>query len=373
MIDSIGAVITVYSCLYVLVALTITAGILRFRRQKTPDVLPSVSIVVCARNEERTIRQCIGSLIRLDYPIDKTEIILVDDESDDATRTIMEEFGRGFSNIRVLSTDQEPRELPGKQRPLNYGIRESHGEIVLVTDADCTVLPGWVKGHCAAYGNPAIGITGGVTTVSEEYRSLFARIQGAELVSKLGIAMGSAGLGLPQTIMGNNVSFRRDAYEKCGGFRAIGSTIVEDMMLMNAVIKRTEYRLGWAGTSGSVVRTRPDSTFRSIIQQRLRWLTELKNFSSFGKLCIAGEIMMEIMFIISLIVAYGNHLLPVLVGSAWLAGYCTIFITVPGSRLVDFFLVPCVIILESMYGYMLMFRIITGNTAVRWRGRVYEG
>ena len=201
-IDIITAIVTVYSCLYILVTVVIAAGILRFRRQKPPGVLPCVSIIVCARNEEQSIRQCIESLIKLDYPPDSIEIILVDDESGDATRSIMEDYGRRFSHIRVLSTEHESRDLPGKQRPLNLGIRESHGEIILVTDADCAVQPGWVRGHIAGYRNPKIGITGGITAVSDEYRSLFARIQGAELVSKLGVAMGSAGLGLPQTVMG---------------------------------------------------------------------------------------------------------------------------------------------------------------------------
>ena len=372
-IDIITAIVTVYSCLYVLVAVVIAAGILRFRRQKPPDALPSVSIVVCARNEEQSIRQCIESLIKLDYPTDKTEIILVDDESDDATRAIMEEYSHSISHISVLSTEHEPRDLPGKQRPLNLGIRESHGEIILVTDADCTVQPGWVKGHCAAYGNPGIGIAGGITVVSGAYRTLFARVQGAELVSKLGVAMGFTGLGLPQTVMGNNFSIKRDAYESCGGFSAIIPTIVEDMILMKTVLEKTEYRLGWAGSPGSVVKTKSDATFHDIIHQRQRWMTELKNFSKVGKLSIAVEIMMEMVFFISLVIAYGNHLLPVLAGSAWLFGYCAILIAVPGSRLVDFIFIPGAVVFENAYCFALMFRSITGKTSVRWRGRVYDG
>ena len=63
----------------------------------------------------------------LDYPRDRIEVILVDDESTDRTKSIMHEYAARDSMFRALSTAGEPRILPGKTRPLNMGIRESRG------------------------------------------------------------------------------------------------------------------------------------------------------------------------------------------------------------------------------------------------------
>ncbi|MCE5250635.1 glycosyltransferase [bacterium] len=360
-----------YSVFYLVVSLVLAAGIMRLRRRKPPGDEPTVSVVVCARNEERVIRRCIDSLVELDYPRDKTEVILVDDESDDSTPAILEEYASRYPFLTVLSTESEPRDLPAKQRPLNLGINHAHGEIVLLTDADCAVKPGWVRAHVAAY-HGSVGISGGITVVSGKHGGLFARIQGCELVTKLAAAMGAAGLGLPVTIMGNNISFRRQAYDASGGFSRIEPNIVEDMALVNAVVGQTGYRLGWAVGGDGVAVTMPEDSFRKFIHQRLRWITGMGNFSMTGKVLMGIEIMMSLVFIASLVFARCNPAIPLIPMLSWFSGYVILLCAVPGSAPSDFVLIPGMLLFQSLYGCVLLWRIVAGNRAVEWKGRIYR-
>ncbi|MBN1291467.1 MAG: glycosyltransferase [Candidatus Latescibacteria bacterium] len=373
MIDMLALFAVIYSCFYLIVSILIAIGEYRFRRQKLPDTLPTVSVVVCARNEEKSIRRCLESLTKLDYPEDKLEIIVVDDESEDSTRSIIREYAARNAFITALSTENEPRNLPAKQRPLNQGIRESSGEIILITDADCAVKPGWVKGHVAAYCDKKVGIAGGITVIPGTYGSIFARLQASELVTKLAVVMGSAGLGFPVTFMGNNISFRRDAYDATGGFSKIKPHIVEDMALMNAVIKQTNYHLGWAGSTEGVVETQPEESLSSLVNQRLRWITELGDFARIGKIFMGIEICMACVCILSLVLSWWISIIPAVTFLSWLLGYGIILLMTPGSKFSNVALIPGMLVFQAVYGSILLKKSITGNMEVVWKGRVFNG
>ena len=371
MIDSLVLLAELYSCFYLIMAIMIAAGEYRFRKQKPPADLPGVSVVVCARNEEHSIRRCLESLVRLDYPHDKMEILLVDDESEDSTRSILDDYAARYAFFKVLSTGGEPCDLPAKQRPLNLGIRQSSGEIVLVTDADCAVKPGWIKGHVAAYDNEKIGIVGGITSVSTDSGSLFSRIQNFDQVSKLAIAMGCTGLGFPLTIMGNNMSFKRDAYTECGGYDTIGPSIVEDVDLMYAITRNTEYRLGWIFDENGEVSSEPLKNYRTFVEQRRRMLNVIKKTPFICKLFIGIEILMAYLFLFSLTVFMYSPYLLVFISISWIASYFMVMLPLSGitkSRLIIFYIY---LVFQFTYGNLIILSNLLGKKQFDWKGRRY--
>ena len=100
---------------------------------------PRVSVVVPARNEERNIAACLEALLGLDYP--DFEILVVDDDSTDATAAIVAEFAARDARIRSLQLSQiarDPREgfRSGKSYVLAQAAREAQGEWLLFVDAD---------------------------------------------------------------------------------------------------------------------------------------------------------------------------------------------------------------------------------------------
>jgi len=100
------------------------------------------SIVIPAYNEERLLAECLRSLAELDYPRNKFEIILVNNNSTDRTREIAQSF------IGVKTVD-EPKQ--GYVHALSKGCREAKGEILVFTDADTMVQPDWLQQYEQAY------------------------------------------------------------------------------------------------------------------------------------------------------------------------------------------------------------------------------
>jgi O-antigen biosynthesis protein len=99
-----------------------------------PPRAPMVSVVICAYNAERTMRQCLESLNRLDYP--NFEVVIVDDGSRDATAQIAGEFP-AFRLIR------QPNK--GLSVARNVGLHAALGDIIAYTDSDCVVDQHWLS------------------------------------------------------------------------------------------------------------------------------------------------------------------------------------------------------------------------------------
>ena len=95
---------------------------------------PKVSIIIPAFNEEKMIGQCLQSLLVLNYPKNKYEILVVDNNSTDATAKIIQKY--------EVSYLKEKRPAPAAAR--NLGIKKAKGEIVAFMDADCVADKNWL-------------------------------------------------------------------------------------------------------------------------------------------------------------------------------------------------------------------------------------
>ncbi len=369
-VDILALVIVVYALVYLVFAVLIMAGEKRLKSASLPVELPRISVVICARNEEHNLPRTLNSIIKLDYPRDRLEVLLVDDESEDRTGEICREYAARDRMFRVLSTAGESHDLNAKQRPLNLGVRESTGEIVCITDADIEVQPGWIKGHLSAY-DETIGIVGATTRVDTSSGKLFDRLQCSDLITKHAVAMGCSGLGFPITVMGNNMSFRREAFDAVGGFFGVSASIVEDMALMNAIVRQTGYTSRWVTDESGVVVSAPEENVATFIRQRLRWVYELSDFSFVGRLMMFIEGMMIVSFITSLALTYWTLKPLAVVCLSWIAGYLIMLSGLSGARRSDAFTIPAMIVFQMYYGTLFFANQIFGKKQVVWKGRVF--
>jgi len=110
---------------------------------------PAISVVVCSYNGARTIRETLQGLARLEYP--RSEVIVVDDGSTDATAAIAREF-----DVRLLSGPNR-----GLSHARNVGWRAARGEIVAYIDDDAVPDPHWLAYLARAFSETAHGAIGG--------------------------------------------------------------------------------------------------------------------------------------------------------------------------------------------------------------------
>lgn len=120
---------------------------------------PFVSVIVPVFNGEETIRTCVESLLELDYPRDRFEVVVVDNRSTDRTRAVLREYP-----ITLL----EETETQSSYAARNLGIRRSRGDVLAFTDADCVVEHGWLRAIVRAIAPADVG---GVAGAIEAYGS----------------------------------------------------------------------------------------------------------------------------------------------------------------------------------------------------------
>jgi glycosyltransferase involved in cell wall biosynthesis len=117
--------------------------------------LPIVSVVIPVYNEEKEIAELLDSLLALNWPSDRLEILCVDNNSADKSLEIL----RSYPAITVL---QEA--TPGPYVARNTAIRHAKGEFIAFTDADCQVSPNWLLELWQAFDSAQVGVVGGTLT-----------------------------------------------------------------------------------------------------------------------------------------------------------------------------------------------------------------
>lgn len=254
---------------YFILSFLFTIGVMKkFSQIKDDSKLPSATVIVAARNEEDKILRTLESLDKLEYPEGKLEILLVDDQSEDATGKIIDEFIINKPRFRKITTDKHHSKLIGKMRALTYALDQAKGEIILTTDADCDVKPEWVKTVCSYY-TEDVGMVCGFTT--QVANNGFSGMQAIDFIYLLTAGSGTVNLGIPISCIGNNMSYRKKAYNETGGYEKLPFSVTEDFILLNAVKKLKKYKILFPLNDNSLVTSLPCSSIKSLIRQKKRW------------------------------------------------------------------------------------------------------
>lgn len=135
------------------------------RSQVLAEELPKVTVIIPAFNESMAIRQTIENKLGQDYPLDKLEVIVVSDESEDGTDEIVQEITLKHPNVRLIR--QVPRQ--GKTSGLNLAVPQAKGEIIIFSDANSHYQPGAIRQLVSCFNDPEVGyVTGKMVYVNEE-------------------------------------------------------------------------------------------------------------------------------------------------------------------------------------------------------------
>lgn len=330
-----------------------------------PDYEPTVTVIIAARNEEDRILPCLDSLLQIDYPAEKLEILVVDDFSTDKTAEIVERFIAGRGNIQLLKSPPESGNLRGKTNAIAQGIRHSRGEIIMFTDADCAVHPRWVRGT-VKYFSEDTGIVGGFTILGTG--RLFHGIQALDWLYLFSLASATAGLNIPLTAIGNNLSIRRSAYVKTGGYEVIPFSVTEDYSLVQTIIQKTDYRLRFPLEPDAVVTSGACDSLSQLVRQKQRWGVGALDMVSVGMVVIAIGWLVRALVVLGLILAPATLSIPLFAAVA-LADYLLfskVFGRLPFKHLQKYFLAfECYL---TCYGLIIPF-LAMGSRNVIWKER----
>jgi chlorobactene glucosyltransferase len=244
---------TIYHWLIVGALLLILANVLAnirsfdgLRVSEPPPNPPLVSILVPARNEQRSIEACVGSLLRQDYP--NCEVIVLDDHSEDDTGAIVERLmaaaARAGLRTELLRGQPLPEGWTGKNWACHQLSQAARGEFLFFTDADTEHAPGTVTAAVAYAQRNRAGLVSawpGLVTVTP----------GEKLIVPVILLVGFSFCPLwlqrwiqkkPERAKGHDVRgmgvangqfmfFSRRSYERIGGHEGVRAHVVEDVTL----------------------------------------------------------------------------------------------------------------------------------------------
>lgn len=328
---------------------------------------PRVSIIVAARNEETNIGRCLESFTHLTYPRDLLEIIVINDRSTDGTPYIVREYAERYPFMRLLHAAAGEGHLVGKTNAVTQGIEASTGEILLMTDADCSVRPKWVEETVKYYAAPAIGLVPGFTDI--RHRNLFEAMQALDWFALFTVASATAAIRFPVTAVGTNFTVRRTAYEATGGYRKIPFSVTEDYALFHAVTSQTEFTARFPMDPGTLVESEPCPTLGTLYGQRKRWFSGGKGMDAKSILIFTWAWLLNLLILIGLAAGWQGAVAALIVKAA-----ADLILTLPAlTRFKRWVLLPAFPLFELYFFlYVLLMPpvVLTGRKVV-WKDRIH--
>lgn len=265
-------IITVFYFLigiYLLLSVIFAIGMTRFKDTKPSITYPTVSVLISCRNEELDLPACLESLINLDYPHDKLQIVLIDDNSTDKTLQLLKEVADEHPHIEAYSTSEFPStHLEAKARGISHAASKATGNWYFITDADCIVPSTWIKHMLDGIDENTGSITGPMETLNPSFIGTLEKIAG---FFKLAIGFGISGFGVPLFGLGPNMAIKKEAYDKAGGLEKSDFRIAEDMALFKMAHK-LGYKSHYHFDQHTLIKLTPVRTFTQILSQQRRWL-----------------------------------------------------------------------------------------------------
>ncbi len=255
-----------------------------------PEFLPKVSILVSSRNEERDLPKLLRSFELIDYPNDRIEFLLADDDSEDDTLSILENWCKNHPTRKVFETQENQRvntSLNGKASALARIAKEAKGEYFFFTDADCIVNKDWVKEGIRSFSS-SIGLINGVTELSDD--TLFGYFQKLDWWNILAITKVVSDLGGHTTGLGNNMVISKEAYLASGGFESTPFSWTEDLEISRAV-KNSGYKIRQQISPGMLLKTKAEKGWLALLKQRKRWLKGVLTLPWFWKAALSFHVM----------------------------------------------------------------------------------
>ncbi len=266
----IEAIYIVYMLLFVVEALLLIQFWVAFKQVSiiADGQFPSVSVLVCARNEELNLRDCLNSLITLDYPQNRIEILVGNDNSEDNTAEIIREFESEFKHIKGVDIEFEKEGLIAKGNVLNQLIDQARYKYQVIIDADMIVTPKWLTYMVSALVDGNDMVSGHTQIRSSNWLTNLQLMDWQIVLHTMKVMADTV---RPISILGNNMAFKKKAYDQVGGFRGLGPTDVEDLGLLQQFQKKGLNTIQLINSKGFAY-TKPQLTFNELLTQRCRWM-----------------------------------------------------------------------------------------------------
>lgn len=278
--------------------------------QSIKDFIPSstpsrtrISVVIPARNEEKTIGTLLNALQQQTYPKELTEIIVVDDHSEDRTAEIVNQF-----NFVKLIRLQEDNINSYKKKAIQTGIAAASGELIVTTDADCFPSEEWLQ-LIASFKEEKESVFIVAPVVVDCSSSLVEMFQAIDFMVLQGITGAVVDKKKLSMCNGANMAYEKKAFDEVNGFAGVDHIASgDDMLLMHKIRKRYPGKVHYLKSANAIVSTQPMKTWKGFFNQRIRWASKAKQYDDKGILPILLLVyLLNFSFLVLVIAGFWDH------------------------------------------------------------------
>ena len=236
-----------------------------------------VSVIVCARDEDENLARNLPGLLVQDYSTSH-EVIVVNDNSTDDTKYVLQELKKTFKTLHVVELSQEAKHINGKKYPLSIGIKEAKHEVVLLTDADCVpASEHWIRLMQDGYQENTEIVLGygsyhkrpGLLNKLIRFETFHAGIQ----------YLSYALAGIPYMGVGRNISYKKGLFFRHKGFSSINHIPGgDDDLFVNKAASRQNTEI--VIDKDAITLSAPKTTWKEWRKQKLRHYTTAKYYKT---------------------------------------------------------------------------------------------
>ena len=235
---------------------------------------PPVSIIIAIRNGADALPQLLTDLSSQDYS-GEMEFILVDDESEDSTRKIIQSKSSINKQFFYESSTNGDHAFRQKKRALDAGIKIAHHEWLLFTDVDCRLKSSWVRLMASLF-NKKVDYVIGYSEV-ERGNLLVTLFQSMDFLMMMIAARGTINFGKAWASSGQNQAYRKSLFEMVGGYYQIANKLQGDDSLFLQVCRKQNFgKVIFADKPECRIISRQEKTWKALIKQRMRWAGDAK-------------------------------------------------------------------------------------------------
>lgn len=367
-------IILIITSLYFICIAAFTLGLYNLKEKNyniDKSSTTKVSVLIAARNEEENIENILLSLYNQTFPKELFEVIIVDDHSEDNTKTIIDNF---INNNKDFNMQVFISEGKGKKAAISQALHKAKNHLIIVTDADCILNTLWIENIVAFYQKTKSKMILAPVLLTPS-NTLFEKMQVLEHLSLMGSTAGSATIGFPVMCNGANMAYEREAALEVEKLRHdFNIPSGDDMFLLEQFVKNYGYKnVKFLLSKSAIVKTKTCKTIKDFFKQRRRWVSKTKSYTNWKIITTALIVFFFNISIISLLIS--AFFIPALWSLYVLLTLLKFFIDFPLLKNITNFmnqsnLMKWALPLEFIYPFYVTFTAISGLLInVSWKGQ----
>lgn len=339
-----------------------------FKLNKNQYYTPSfISVVIAFRNEETNLQSLLQSIKLQDYPSLCYEIIFVNDHSEDDGAEIIKNYIAEFTNLTLMHL---PEGSYGKKNAVQLGFKQAKGEIIVTTDADCTLPPKWLSVYNEFYlaqqkPDMIIGL------VDLKAKQVLQKIFRLEFLSLIASSAGACSLNHPIFNNGANLAIKAERIKENIDLK--NNLVSGDDVFLLHYFKKNRYDIKLLKSKNHVVNSIAPKRIGDFFSQRIRWASKASDYDDLDTLFISWIVFLTNIGLLSSVIAFTLsqtfYFLAILWGLKLMVDF-TMFFSQKSFfelKLTELLLVP---IIELIYPlYIVVSAISSKIKPFQWKGR----